>query len=527
MLMESERVSRSRFILEAAKTIGAKLNTDEVLQRLMNLTRQYFKPDAVSVASVETDGFTIFRAASGEQADQVIGMKIPPGVGVVGWVAENGERLWIPDTYEDHRFYPGVDERTEFRTESILAVPVKMGDTTLAVVELINPLPHADLEESEEMLSALSSLAAPAIQNARLFEQVERAEARYETLFERNLDPIVILDLSGDVLQVNRAAERLMDFSESEPVPEVLEKLGIQPDRFENLKARTHRQRSATWEYELDGKDPRVLEVEFFHLPDYAPSGAYQWTAHDVTDRVELEKTRQELSHMLVHDLRAPLSSIVSSIDLVLVAWREKDMTLPIEQILGISLRSAQRMEKLINDILDTAKLRVGDQALFISEIEIPSLVRDAVEAVSASAQRRDQSLKMRVNPDISTIEGDRDLLLRVLTNLLDNSVKYTQKGGEILVDARQSSDYVRFTVVDNGPGIPPEDHERIFDPYTRGKAQHIHGAGIGLAFCKLAVEAHGGDIAVKSKVGEGSTFSFTIPKDLPEDTANVEERDE
>ncbi len=519
--MEPESVSRSHFILEAARTIGAKLSTDEVLQRLMNLTRQYFKPDAVSVASVEPDGSTVFRAASGEQANQVIGLQMPPGVGVVGWVAEHGERLWIPDTYADQRFYSGIDERTRFHTESILAVPVKMEEMTLAVVELINPPPTIDLAESEEVLRALSALAAPAIQNARLFEQVERAEARYETLFERNLDPIVILGSDGHVLQINRAAQRLLNFSESGTSTDVLEQLGIQSDRFDSLKARVHKQRSETWEYSLDGMDPRVVEVEFFHLPDYGTSGAYQWTAHDVTDRVELEETRQQLSHMLVHDLRAPLSSIVSSVDLVLVAWREKDMTLPVEQILGISLRSAHRLEKLINDILDTAKLRAGEQALAISEIEIPSLVRDAVEAVSASAQRRDQGLQMRVNPDIPVIEGDRDLLLRVLTNLLDNAVKYTQKGGEIEVDVRDDPDSVTFTVVDNGPGIPPEDHERIFDPYVRGRSQKIHGAGIGLAFCRLAVEAHGGAITLASQVGEGSAFSFTIPRDLPEAVIN------
>jgi PAS domain S-box-containing protein len=510
--------------LDAARTIGAKLSTDEVLQRLMNLTRDYFQPDAVSVASVEPDGSIIFRAASGEQADEVIGLQMPPGVGVVGWVAENGERLWIPDTYEDHRFYSGVDQRTEFRTESILAVPVRMEDTTLAVVELINPPPAIDLEESGEMLKSLAVLAAPAIQNARLFEQVERAEARYETLFERNLDPIVILDSDGQVLQVNRAVEGLLDFSDTESASQTLETLGIQPDRFDKLKAQVHKERSATWEYELNGTNPKVLEVEFFHLPDYGVSGAYQWTAHDVTDRVELEKTRQQLSYMLVHDLRAPLSSIVSSIDLVLIAWQERDMTLPVEQVLGIALRSAHRMEKLINDILDTAKLRAGDQALSISEIEVPSLVREALEAIAPSAKRRDQSLQMRVSPDIHPIEGDRDLLLRVLTNLLDNAVKYTQKGGEIMVSVQDHSDEMRFTVVDNGPGIPPEDHERIFDPYTRGRTQKIKGAGIGLAFCKLAVEAHGGGIMLQSRVGEGSAFSFTVPRDLPDEVVEAQE---
>ena len=523
--MVPEDISRSRFLLDAARTIGAELSTDEVLQRLMNLTREYFRPDAVSVASVEPDGSIVFRAASGEQAGEVIGMQMPPGVGVVGWVAETGEWLWIPDTYADDRFYPGVDQRTEFQTESILAVPVKMEDTTLAVVELINPPPAIDLEESEEMLRALAALAAPAIQNARLFEQVERAEARYETLFERNLDPIVILDSEGRVLQTNRAAKQVLDLPAADASPEALEELGIQPDQFDTFKDRVRRQRSVTWEYDLDRAEPRVLEVEFFYLPDYGINGAYQWTAHDVTDRVELEKTRQQLSHMLVHDLRAPLSSIVSSIDLILDAWREKDMTLPFEQILGISLRSAHRMETLISDILDTARLRSGEQTLSISEFEVPALVKEAVEAVSAYAQRRDQTLRMQIDPGVPPLEGDRDLILRVLTNLIDNAVKYTPKGGKVMVSVRDSSDSLRFVVVDNGPGIPSEDHDRIFDPYVRGRSRKIHGAGIGLAFCKLAVEAHGGSIGLKSVVGKGSVFSFSIPKDLPEDVVSNQER--
>ena len=525
--MEHEGGSRSRFILDAARTIGAKLSTTEVLQRLMNLTREYFEPDAVSVASVEPDDSIVFRAASGEQADEVVGLQMPPGVGVVGWVAETGEWLWIPDTSEDDRWYSGVDQRTDFHTESILAVPVMMEDKTLAVVELINPPPTIDLEESEEMLRALSALAAPAIQNARLFEQIERAEARYETLFERNLDPIVILDADGSVLQANRAAQRVLDLTEGESNPELFEELGIQTDAFEDLKTQVQQQRSKTWEYELDGADPRAFEVEFFHLPDYGGSGAYQWTAHDVTDRVELEKTRQQLYHMLVHDLRSPLSSIVSSIDLVLNAWRDKDKTLPFEQVLGITLKSANRMEKLINDILDTAKLRAGEQALHISEIKVPLLVREALEEVLASAKRQDQKLKLRVEPDIPPLEGDRDLLLRVLTNLLDNAVKYTQKGGTIVVNVRDESDAVRFTVVDNGPGIPPEDQERVFDPYVRGGSQGIQGAGIGLSFCRLAVEAHGGAITLKSRVGEGSAFSFTVPRELPEDVTGPQEDDE
>jgi signal transduction histidine kinase len=182
-------------------------------------------------------------------------------------------------------------------------------------------------------------------------------------------------------------------------------------------------------------------------------------------------------------------------------------------------------METLIGDILDTARLRSGEQTLSLSEFEVPALVKEAVEAVSTFAQRREQTLRMQVDPDIPRLEGDRDLILRVLTNLIDNAVKYTPKGGKVMVRAQDSPDNVRFVVVDNGPGIPSEDRDRIFDPYVRGGSRKIYGAGIGLTFCKLAVEAHGGSIGLKSVVGEGSVFSFSIPKDLPEDVMSTQER--
>lgn len=514
----------STFLYEAALTISAKLDTDGVLQQLMSLTHQHFKPDAASVALVNPDGSLVFRAASGESAQQILGMEMPKGAGIVGWVAENGQQLWVPDVYRDTRFYPEADEHTGFKTRSILAVPVRLGDQTLAVVEMINPSAGTNLLEARETITALASLAATAIQNARLFEQVQRAEARYQSLFEQNQDPIIILDPRGHFLEVNQAAQKLLPLSkprdDADHIPQTdLEQLALDAAHYETLKARVDVEGMITWEIKTQTTDAeeRTLDVHFSYLPHYLPGGAYQWLAHDITDRVTLDEMREQLSHMIVHDLRVPLGNIINTLELVLTAWREKDVSVPFEQVLEIGLRSAHRMERLIANILDARRL-VIHKTLTVSNIRIPDMVADAMEVIQSSIRRRRHTLIRRIQDNLPLMQGDLDLLRRVLLNLLDNAAKYTPDGGTITLSVQADADSFHFAISDTGPGIPPEDRVHLFEMFYRARTQQQQGgAGIGLAFCKLAVEAHGGKIDMRSEPGKGSTFAFSIPRQLPE----------
>ncbi|HOT92473.1 MAG TPA: ATP-binding protein [Anaerolineae bacterium] len=514
------------FLYQAALAISARLDTDAVLQRLMSLTHQHFQPDAVSVALVRRDGSLIFRAASGKNAQQIVGMEMPRGTGIVGWVAEHGQQLWVADVYKDQRFYRGADEATGFRTMSILAVPVKLGDQTVAVVEMINPNPQTNLQQAQEVMTALASLAAPAIHNARLFEQMRLAEARYQNLFEHNLDPIIILDPQGHFLEVNHAARELLPLS---PAPEQtnaatqateLSQLGLTPAHYETLKTRVATEGVVTWEIKTHPSEgtPRTLDVYFSHLPHYLPDGAYQWLAHDITDRVELDEMREQLSHMIVHDLRVPLSSITNTLELLITAWREKDFTIPAEQVLEIGLRSAQRMERLISNILDARRLAATRKTLSVSTIHIPDMVADIIETIRPAINRRRHTLIQRLREPLPPMQGDADLLRRVLLNILDNAIKYTPDDGTITLDISADEDNFHFAVGDSGPGIEPEDQQHLFELFYRARGQQQRGAGIGLAFCKLAVEAHGGRIGVQSERNHGSVFTFTIPRHLPED---------
>jgi len=133
----------------------------------------------------------------------------------------------------------------------------------------------------------------------------------------------------------------------------------------------------------------------------------------------------------------------------------------------------------------------------------------------------RKQTLSLRLPPTPLMLQGDLDLLRRVLTNLLTNAIKFTPTGGKVELEVTENDENFYFSVRDNGPGIPCDEQERIFDLYTRGAdVRQIEGSGVGLAFCKLAVEAHGGRIWLDSAPGEGATFTFTIPRALSSDVA-------
>jgi NtrC-family two-component system sensor histidine kinase KinB len=520
-LTEHASSATNSFLYQAALTISAKLDTDEVLQQLMILTHQHFQPDAASVALVRRDGSLVFRAASGKSAQHILGMEMPKGAGIVGWVAEHGQQLWVANAYQDQRFYRDADAETGFETIAILAVPVKVGDQTVAVVEMLNPNPNTDLREAQEIMTALASLAAPAIQNARLFEQVRRAEARYQSLFEQNIDPIIILDPQGHFLEVNRAAQELLPLSATTddvaPAND-LAQLALTPAQYDTLKGRVAAEGVVTWEIKIQTltAEERFLDVYLSHLPHYLPDGAYQWLAHDITDRVELDEMREQLSHMIVHDLRVPLNNITNTLELLMTAWREKDVTIPMEQVLEIGLRSSQRMERLISNILDARRLTTGHSTLTVSTIHIPDMVADVVETIQPNVRRRRHTLIQRIQDTLPSMKGDVDLLRRVLLNLLDNAAKYTPDGGAITLSIHADADNFHFSISDTGPGISPEDRAHLFELFYRARGQQQRGAGIGLAFCKLAVEAHGGRIDVQSEKHKGSVFSFTIPRRLP-----------
>ncbi len=230
----------------------------------------------------------------------------------------------------------------------------------------------------------------------------------------------------------------------------------------------------------------------------------------------KLEELRDNLVHMIVHDLRNPLTGISGFLDYAL-ELEKGTLTEGGLKFLQIARRSATTVIEMVSAVLDVSKMEAGEMKLHLAECDLVRVAADLVSSMESLKEEREIILDAPSAPVIVVADGD--LLLRTIQNLLGNALKFTPSDGWIRLGIEPDDNHVCVKVRDNGPGIPAEYRERIFEKFgqveTRANGQK-YSTGLGLTFCKLAVEAHGGSIGVESEVGKGSTFWFVLPKDGP-----------
>jgi signal transduction histidine kinase len=237
-----------------------------------------------------------------------------------------------------------------------------------------------------------------------------------------------------------------------------------------------------------------------------------QWLMRDITERKNLDGLREDMLSMIYHDLRSPLANIVSSLD-VLNALATGPENENLNSVVTIARRSTDRIQRLVSSLLDINRLELG-QAIVSQQAVTPALLsEDVLEAVLPGVESRHQTLTNRLPDKLPPVWVDVDMIRRVLINLIENASKFTPPEGRIELGAKLDGAWLQMWVQDNGPGIPFADQDRIFDKFTRLKEEGAPtGLGVGLAFCRLAVQGHGGRIWVESQTGQGAKFIITLP---------------
>jgi signal transduction histidine kinase len=228
--------------------------------------------------------------------------------------------------------------------------------------------------------------------------------------------------------------------------------------------------------------------------------------------RAELEHQRDEFFSSVSHDLRTPVAAIKAAIGVVL-ANEPPEMPAPLHRLLGNIDLAADELTKLIEDLLEIARLQAGRVTLWRAPIDLRDVVARAAHAIEPLTAERQQTLEVLQpeTPVVAEVDGDR--LGRVLRNLLANAQKYGRAQGRIVVRLEEDSDQVRISVTDDGPGIRQEDQERIFERFYRVSGSAALGTGLGLAIARGLVELHGGSLGVVSALGSGSTFTVSLPR--------------
>jgi signal transduction histidine kinase len=228
-----------------------------------------------------------------------------------------------------------------------------------------------------------------------------------------------------------------------------------------------------------------------------------------------LTRSREELLAIVAHDLRSPLTTVTTSTGLM----RRRLQSMGAEQLaprLDAIERSAERMNHLIQDLLDLARFQAGTLVLRQEPHPARELLQEVYDSHVAQAAEKAVRLRLDLREVETQVVCDRERVLQVFSNLVGNAIKFTPEGGEITLTGSRTRDQVLFRVKDTGPGIPAEHLPRLFDRFFQVEPAHRNGMGLGLSIAKALVDAHGGVLSVESTVGQGTSFSFTLPLQPP-----------
>jgi signal transduction histidine kinase len=243
--------------------------------------------------------------------------------------------------------------------------------------------------------------------------------------------------------------------------------------------------------------------------------GLYDRVQENYRRLQQLEELRDGLTHMIVHDIRSPLMVAQWAFELVLGQPGALDATQ--KEYLTHGSKACEQMIQMVNSLLDVSRMEAGQMPLHREPCDLRELARRAAESVAVLAV--DKGLSTEVSGESVSCPADRDLLHRVLVNLLGNAIQHSPRARNVRVGVSAANGVARVTVRDEGEGIPPEYHQRIFEKFGQVEARKErkkYSSGLGLTFCKLAVEAHGGRIGVESEVEQGSLFWFEVPLTPP-----------
>ncbi|MDH5695055.1 MAG: ATP-binding protein [Dehalococcoidia bacterium] len=344
-------------------------------------------------------------------------------------------------------------------------------------------------------------------------ERETASEVGFRRVVTENADGIIIVDRSGTVLFINPAAEALFGRGSEELVSSVF---GFPTVAGETTEVDIIRKGGETRVAEM-----RVVETEWEKEPAYLAS------IRDITERKHMEealrkererleqqdKERLEFIGVISHELKTPLTSLIASSSLLseeLSGGPDNPQMMLVDNIEN----AARSMDDRLSELLSLAKMGISTLMINPSPLDIRQLLEQTVSQFNPIAQKRNQTLALEPLPSLPKVEADAQRLEQVLLNLLTNASKFSPEGGKIAVRANIQDANVLVEVEDNGPGIPKETQERVFEPYYRTEAdrQQIPGLGLGLALSKRLVEEQGGRLWLNSELGKGSIFTFSLP---------------
>ncbi len=536
------RVDQLSALAEISHELAAMLDLNRLFQLVL---------DRAAEATGSQSGALLLRASRRGMPPRVVASRgldvanldpISLLAGPIAYTAQTGYPTLIPDTIHEAEAVPLADG-----TRAQLNVPIVRGEDVLGVIALGSDRSNFYDDDDQAFVTQLATQARIAIDNARLFQRIEIERDRLQIILDSMKEAVVLIDAAGRFALANPRVEALLGLKPGaligRPVSALArdtdlalsERFGFEGDALVRLVESLE---AGTWDESVpDGARtsyeraaPRSRWIDRVVVPVRDGSGAtigLLLVFSDVTRERELSQAREDLSRMIVHDLRGPLTAISTGLKLLREqAGGHGALGEAVIQTTDTSGRAVRKMLGLVDSLLDIAKFENGVMVLEREPVLFPLVSRGVIEEYAPLAEDLKIALRADLPDDLPALYVDEEKVERVLLNRVDNAMKFAPANGQVVVRAatipvaKGAGPMVQVMVEDDGPGIPDADKERLFNRFAQldSRQGRRRGTGLGLAFCKLAVEAHGGQIWVEDAPGRGTRFIFTLPAvDVPE----------
>ncbi len=543
----TEQLAREHQRLQTLLTIitelSASLDLDSVLTRTLSVINDTISAKHSSILLLQPDGRSLFlRASLGYPTNVPKGGQVSTlkaNEGLAGWVIARRKPALVNDLLEDERWVKRTDLSSQNR--SALTVPLLVGEEILGVLMFYHTEVAHFSEDQLDLIQAVAKQIAIAINNAQLYnlirDQAERLgdmlrtqhveTSRSQAILEAVADGVLVTDARRQITLFNASAERILGLSREQV-------LGSSLENFTGLfgaAAQQWVQTIRTWSeesgvnksgdlyaerIELDNR--RVVAV---HLSSVRLRNDFLGTVsifRDITHEVEVDRLKSEFVATVSHELRTPMTSIKGYVDIMLMGATGQ-LTEQQGHFLQIVKQNTERLAILVNDLLDVSRIEAGKITLSLQALDLNEVADNVLATFTQRMKDEDRpiTLEKDIAAKLPLVLGDRDRVLQILDNLVENAYQYTPVDGKVVVRARKVDGMVQVDVVDNGIGIKQEDQPRVFERFYRGEDPLVmatSGNGLGLPIVQRLVELHNGKIWFESAGvrGEGSTFSFNLP---------------
>jgi PAS domain S-box-containing protein len=464
-------------------------------------------------------------------------LSIAIGEGLLGRVWLSGVVAALEDLTQASD-YERAAAAQEAGLRCAIALPVMNGGSVTGVIELLAPEVRHIENDLVTMLSTVGVEIGQFIQRAETSQALRRSEADHRAIYERSPIGIARISGEGELLEGNPALLKMLehDFEtmRSQAWPDLLRaydqaagRSRIPPLLAGITDGRSVQLRAATG-------DGRWLWLQLTATPIPDPTGVPEHvlvmvedvtTVRDSQDKLaealesqrganatleKLDRTKTEFLSIVSHEFRTALTGIQGFSELIRDGGLEPD---EVRAYGGYIFNDADRVNRLIGDMLDLDRMESGKMSIRTGDVDINEVMSEAIARAGSSTTTVE--FKADLDPRLPIVAGDRDRLIQVVSNLVNNAVKYSPDGGVVTMSTRSEGGFALVSVSDTGVGIPPDEISHVFERFRRvrsGAAQSIPGTGLGLTIVKQIVEMHGGKIWVESAVGHGSAFHFTLP---------------